>query len=665
MMKIAVMLSAVDKMSRVVDQAVNKSIKKFAEFKKASDNISSKAFSFGQSSGAVGLSLAAPLVYATKQAIEFEDVMADVAKVYNFKVGSESFDQFSEQARDLSVFLGKSSNESAALMASLGQGGVEANNLARISKEAGQLAIAFDLSGDIAGDRYTKLKNALNSSWDETKTVTDAINYLSDNQASKASEILEFMAAGGAAVARASKAAGKDLAAMGSYLISVGKSGAEGATIMERFYKGIMKNADTREMFKKSGGGAAGLIAVLQKGANIKDQNKQFEYFKQFGEYSLEIQAMSMNMDQLRNSVRSVGDETSFTDSVLKEFQNRQSTTKGQMGVAWAEFNNQILDFGKNGLPIINDFLQTMKPILKDVSDFMKNNKELVGTIFKVTAGMAAFSLSVSGLSFAFGGILKTFSFLMSVFGNSAVVLKAISTGFFYLRFHTLYSLVPAFLAATKASWAFTVSLLANPIGATIAIIIALGVAMVIAYKKSETFRAVLDGLFEVGKMLLPVFGSLGKILFGIFTASPKMLLEGLKEMGGHIKSIANGGIQGAFNKGYNASLDLSRVNQISSEANNAGFNVMSKLAIPQTGMGNIQRLPSFPSLTPMGTAPKSAPLVPTGSNNKSTFNFSPTINLSGGATKADGERIKNDLQSVFEKSLNQYQVRKERTSYE
>lgn len=663
LMKIAVQLQAYDKMSRVVDQAVNKSIKKFAELQKASDKISSKAFSFGKDAGAVGLTLAAPLMYATKRAVDFEDAMADVAKVYNIKVGSDAFNKAGEDVKDLSVHLSRSADEAAALYASLGQGGVEENNLSRVSKTVGEMAVAFGITADAAGDMYTKIKNALSSTWDDTKELGDALNYLSDTQSSSAPDLLGFMTAGGAATARASGAAAKDILAMGSSVISAGTSFSETATVIDRFYKGIMKHENLRQLFMKSGGGTEGMLAVLQRGANIKDRDQNFKFFQQWGEYGKDIQAMGDRLGAIRQSINSVADSTAYADSVNKEFINRQSTAKGQMGKAWAEFDRAVLDFGTNGLPIITELLKTLRPIITDISVFMKNNRELVGTIFKVTAGMAAFSLGISSVSFAIGGVTKAFSFLMSLFMGKFQVIKWLSFNIFKLRY-AFFVMKPALLKMITASWAFTASLLANPITWVVAGVLALGAGLYYAYTHCETFRAIMDGWWEECKLLIEVFTALGKVVKGVFTGNLDLMKEGLSESAKLFKDIANGGFQKAYERGYNASIQLSQINKVSSEANNSGMDVMSKIAMSQNGMGNLQRLPSFPSLTPMGTAPTAAPLIPTGSN-KSSFNFSTTINLSGGATKADGERIKNDLQSVFEKSLNQYQVRKERTSYE
>jgi TP901 family phage tail tape measure protein len=615
--KIAVILTAIDKMTAVVNKA-NKNAK--------------NAFNFGKTSAITGAAFAAPIIYATNKAIEFEDKMADVAKVYNTKIGDSTFLQLGEQAKDLSVYLSKSANESAALMASLGQGGVAQSDLDKVSKSAGQIAVAFDLSADIAGDRYTKLKNALNSSWDETKKVSDAINYLSDNQASKASEILDFMAAGGAGVARNSRTAGKDLAAMGSYLISVGKSGAESATIVERFYKGIMKNNGARDIFTRSGEGMSGFMSVLEKGASISDPGKKFQYFKQFGEYSTELMSMAGNMDQLKASVGSVADETSFLNSVQKEFENRNSTTKGKMAKGWAEFNRIVLDFGTNGLPVILELLATLRPIVQSVSDWMRSHKELNATIFKAVAGAAALSFTVSALSFAFGGVFK--------------VIAVTTTGLKWLRAGQLaYSTATLVGATTTGSLtmalrAMNLAFLANPVYWVVAGVAALIAGFILLYKHCDAFRAFIDGVIAAGRVLLDLFIGIGKTIIGAFTFNPAMFMEGVEQSAKAAQDIFT---NKSFDLAYKASMATSTARTASEIADKT-----STAATPASRVSGFQI-----------KAPEFGP-----TNSTKLMTFAPVIHLNGSATKKDAKLIADALTPHVIKIVKEHNLNKKRVAY-
>lgn len=89
---------------------------------------------------------------------------------------------------------------------------------------------------------------------------------------------------------------------------------------------------------------------------------------------------------------------------------------------------------------------------------------------------------------------------------------------------NTLKAMVAIYRAVTAGQIALNVAMIANPIGLVVAAIAALAVGLVIAYKKSDRFRAVVNGAFKVvGKMALTVidgilsgfekmFGVLGKL---------------------------------------------------------------------------------------------------------------------------------------------------------
>lgn len=71
-LKIAVILSAIDKMSSVINSGINGSIKKMDQLAERSKNMSKKAFDFAEDSAKVGLAIAAPLGLAVKAAAEYE-----------------------------------------------------------------------------------------------------------------------------------------------------------------------------------------------------------------------------------------------------------------------------------------------------------------------------------------------------------------------------------------------------------------------------------------------------------------------------------------------------------------------------------------------------------------------------------------------------------------
>ncbi|MSZ75527.1 MAG: hypothetical protein F2667_00300 [Actinobacteria bacterium] len=77
--------------------------------------------------------------------------------------------------------------------------------------------------------------------------------------------------------------------------------------------------------------------------------------------------------------------------------------------------------------------------------------------------------------------------------------------------------------AWTAAMWLLNAAFLANPIGAVILVVVALVAAFVVAYKKSETFRTIVDATWSVIKkgkwLLLGLLGPFGLIVGAFITA--------------------------------------------------------------------------------------------------------------------------------------------------
>lgn len=398
-LNIAIILTAYDKATRVINDAVDKSNRKIKELKKTSQE------NFGKGLGlmASGAAIAAPLATATQAAIAFEDKMADVAKVMNLEVGGTGFKAMSEQAKELAVHMGRTSTEAAEMMANLAAGGTVAEDMLKVGKLAGEMGVAFGMTANDAGNAFIKIKNALGKSVDDTKKVTDAINFLSDTMASEAPEIVNYMASGGSSVAAAFKIGGEAAAAFGSTLISVGKSSSEAATIMERFAKGVFNNADMKAIFDQAGGGAQGFMAVLNAGRNAKDP---FSFFQKFGQYGTDIQLLASNFNLLKGAVDGVADATNYADSVNKEFINRQSTTQGRLDKLKASWDTLKVTLGETFLPIIAKVGNALASVVNSVRIWAAANPNLAKTLGYVTAAVSGVLLLAGAFFMVKGAVL-------------------------------------------------------------------------------------------------------------------------------------------------------------------------------------------------------------------------------------------------------------------
>ena len=399
--------TAVDKFSGTVNAMIGNTNK----FERQMKRISVRSFEVARGFGAMGLAIATPLALAVREAVKFEDKMADVAKVANVAVGSEAFKTISEDAKELGVNLGVGAIEAAGLMANIAQGGTAIEDLNEVSMIAGKVGVAFGISADLAGESFIKTKNALGGTIQETERLMDSINLLGNTTSASSDQILTFMSNGGSGVARAAGASGEALAAYGSQFISMGKSGEEAATIMERFIRTSLNTKSLRGVFDDAGGGADGMFAIIEKGAKLSGV-AQDKYFKQFGNYGLSIQLMAKNYDQLKEKIDASTDSTATADSVLKEFENRTNTTGFKLDKAKEQFRNVAITLGTSLLPAITDVIKAITPMVQQFADWTKNNPELTAKIVKTTAVVAGLALGISGLGYVIGGVTKALAIM-------------------------------------------------------------------------------------------------------------------------------------------------------------------------------------------------------------------------------------------------------------
>lgn len=94
--------------------------------------------------------------------------------------------------------------------------------------------------------------------------------------------------------------------------------------------------------------------------------------------------------------------------------------------------------------------------------------------------------------------------------------------------------------AATGATWSLNAALRANPIGIVITALTALAAGLVIAYKKSETFRDIVDGAFSGIKKAAEVMGAGIKVVMSAMKAG----FEAVGEAG---RWLWNNALQPAF----------------------------------------------------------------------------------------------------------------------
>lgn len=442
-----------DQLSPVVARAAGKSITHLETLNKRASALSVGAFGVARATAGIGTAIAAPIIYAGKQAVDFEHQLAGLGKVAQMDLGSKGLTALGEQAKEVAPYLATMPADILRSMTALKQSGLKAGELKDVAKFVGEAGVAYNITADQAGQAFGTIRAAMGITVKETKSAFDVINTLSNQMNATPERLISFFTAGGAGVANALKLESNQIAAYGATLITAGKSGEEAATLMERVAKNIFAKDVLNKAYKKGGRGAAGLLNVLQTGANLKTDDQKEKYFKNFGEFALEVRRLAEGMhgpNGLGQAMDFVSTKQKYAGAVNAEFTSQMKSTLNQIKREWVALQVTVIDFGTQALPVIKGLVADVKPLIKNVGEWVKANPELTKTLIKGAAGLAVFSFGISALSTVIGAgatLVKAYTVALGWFSTGGA-LAGVTTGLGTLTAGMWAAVAPALVIA-------------------------------------------------------------------------------------------------------------------------------------------------------------------------------------------------------------------------
>jgi TP901 family phage tail tape measure protein len=359
-----------------------------------------------------GGALAAPFVAGAKAAIEYESSLADVRKVVDFDT-PEQFAQMSDDILKMSGRLPMAAKDIAAIVASGGQAGLAREELGKFAEDAVKMGIAFDQTADESGTMMAKWRTSFRIGQDEVVALADKVNYLSDNSAATAQQIAGIVTRIGSLGEVAGLATG-EIAAIGATLASVGVGEEQAATGMKNFMlamtagraatktqQGVFKalRLDAKQVSVDMQKDAKGTMMKVLTAISKVDKSKQAGVLQQlFGKESITaIAPMLTNLEQLKNNLALVGDETKFAGSMQKEFETRSKTTANSMQLVINKVVALGITVGNVLLPPFNEFMQFVGPMIDQVTMLAAAHPWLIKGILGAGAAFVVLRIGVLG----------------------------------------------------------------------------------------------------------------------------------------------------------------------------------------------------------------------------------------------------------------------------
>nr|DAY42632.1 MAG TPA: minor tail protein [Caudoviricetes sp.] len=571
---------------------VNSELARQSQYKKDLDyanSISSygdQLYQKGSQQIITGLAFGKVALSPIKEYARLEESQADLKKMIEFKDKAEE-QEYYNKIRQVSENSPLQQTEVYEIAGAAAQAGIAKEDIVEFTERAMKLKVAFDMSTEASGEFIAKSKEQLGLSQEQTFAYADTINFLSDNSAAKANQLVEISNRVGG-LARTQNISKETNLGFATTLLSMGKSAEVASTGLKQLYLELGKGADSKKKMeafeylglnpntinKEMAEDAEGtIIKVLEKIDKLKAEDKAAVLNDLFGEQAIDsVATLANNIDKVKENLTLAHSEMT-AGSVDKEYANRMNTLKNIFEQTKNTLVNGLADIGEAIGPQLKESLKSWSETFQSLGNFARTHPKLMSGIIKVIGAIAIFNLSM-GLTnrFVTGPLTKTFAWflkfgkhfkfgglrhaLTKMFPLTSKVFKAfkilgsgigkvfLKSGKFLLKFGSIIGKVlgSGFLKIIKVikivGLAIKGAFLANPIGFLIAAIVAVVAIFVILYKKVEWFR---DGVNKIFEGLKLWFGGIWDIIVGIFTGNFDLIKKGFSSMVDGLKAIWDG----------------------------------------------------------------------------------------------------------------------------
>lgn len=323
----------------------------------------------GEVAQAVGglASQATGLTYLAKQAMSFETAMASVKKVTDGT--PEQYEKLSSEIKKMAGELGVLPAELAEIAAAGGQANVALGDLPKFTRMAAEMAVAFKIPAEQAGDMAAKIGNVFQIPIDKVGELMDAVNVLGNNTAAKEAEISDvLMRIGGNA--KQFGLVAEEAAALGAAFISLGKTPEVAGTainaLLTKLQTSTEQGADFKNSLKDIGLSAqemadniaanpqAALTDFLQRIEQLDKQSRSIVLSKMFGaEYSDDLALLAGSLKTYEDALAHATDKAKTLGAMQAEVNKSLQTTESKINQAKSAMSSAAATVGEALLPVL------------------------------------------------------------------------------------------------------------------------------------------------------------------------------------------------------------------------------------------------------------------------------------------------------------------------
>ncbi|WP_218689118.1 phage tail tape measure protein [Psychrobacter sp. BF1] len=413
-----------------------------------SDKAKKSLDSLGKAAAIAGAALVGAIGLSVKKAMEFETAMAEVNKTVDFSTNT-GLAQLKGELIELSRVIPLPFEELASIAAAGGQVGVADTKLRGFTETIAKMAIAFDITASETATSMAKIASNYRVPIEDVGNLGDAINALSNSTAANAGEIIDFMLRVGGA-AKQLNITGEAAAAMGAQLVDSGKTVEVAGTAVSKvlqtignqdgWVKGQIEAFDslglaTAEFSQLAAKDGVAALALIQERVSELASDKQMGMLDaMFGIAGVHASELFLNAESLAEKLTLVGEgaekTTTHLGSMEEEFRKMSDTSANAMQLTKNMMDAAVASIGEAFLPVLNQLLQDIAPVIDKITVWAQANPELIRTIALVSGALIGSILSIKLFVDAFLGAQAMIGGLKAAF---TLLLPAVKTAFAFL----------------------------------------------------------------------------------------------------------------------------------------------------------------------------------------------------------------------------------------
>lgn len=513
-------------------------------------DVSGKLAGGGASALAGGAAMLAPLVGATKQAMTFEGVMADVRKVVEFEK-PEQFQKMQQDLVDLSTRVPMAVEGLGEIAAAAGRSGIAREEIMAFTEDAAKMGIAFDITAEQAGGMMSKWRAAFGMGQKDVVGLADSVNALTNKYGGSAEAVSEIITRIGP-LGKVAGVAAPQIAAIGQLMNRQGVEAEIAATGTKNMMLALTKGAsatkaqgkafaalglDSVEVAKRMQTDAGGAITDVMERLAKLDAHEQAGMLTQlFGSESVAaIAPMLTNLDQLKTNFKLVGDASQTADSMNKEFLARIATSEGALGLAKNAAAGLNITLGQAMLPVVTAVSGKILTLANWLRKFATDNPKTAKAIMVVVGVLGTLLVVLGGLALAMAATTAAGAALGVALWPILAIVAAIAVlaGLGY----AIYANWGSISAFFTGLWETMKSLFVDAI-ATLA-------GVIMGFAPVALFRLGFDAVLTFLRGLATQFQTIGGQILDGLIAGIKNKLAAVKETIGNVA----GAVTGIFKK--------------------------------------------------------------------------------------------------------------------